>query len=142
MRKLLFCAALVGAIIFSVILFGSCEQQSENPQNTPPPISSPLPPQTPHMESQPPISENTPFEDFGVDTTDILLVNLWNPLPDNFSTIELVTLFDYKDRQFQLAASDIQLERSVFEAAEAMFAAARKDGVNSFIITSGYRSRG
>lgn len=71
----------------------------------------------------------------------ILLVNSQNPLPENYFPEKLVNLYDYSDRHFELASSGIQLEESVYKAAEAMFAAAAKDGVQGFIITSGYRDR-
>jgi D-alanyl-D-alanine carboxypeptidase len=72
---------------------------------------------------------------------EILLVNADNPLPKDYEPEELVTLFEFKDRSFELARSDIQLERIAYEAAQKMFAAAKEDGVDTFIITSGYRSR-
>ena len=71
---------------------------------------------------------------------DILLVNADNPLPENYSPESFVKLYDKKDRHFQLANADIEICKTVFDAMDAMFAAAQKDGVDGFIITSGYRS--
>lgn len=72
---------------------------------------------------------------------DILLVNAENPLPKEFHPENLVNLYDQKHRHFQLAQADTEVCETVFEAMDAMFAAAQKEGVKGFIITSGYRSR-
>lgn len=79
------------------------------------------------------------FSDIGIVSTDILLVNRSHPLADDFSPVSLVTLYEQK-RHFLLASGDISLERVAFEAANAMFQKAEKDGVNGFILTSGYRT--
>lgn len=71
---------------------------------------------------------------------ELLLVNSDNPLPENFRPEALVRLYDQKNRYFQLASSDIEISKTVYEAMKAMFADARQDGVTGFIITSGYRS--
>ena len=71
---------------------------------------------------------------------DILLINARNPSPQNYKPVELVNLYKQKGRHFQLARSDIEICRAVFTAMESMFSAAMKDGVDGFIITSGYRS--
>ncbi len=70
-----------------------------------------------------------------------LLVNADHPLPKDYKPADLVNLYEQKDRSFQLAESDIKVERQVFEAMNEMFKAANEDGVDGFIITSGYRSR-
>lgn len=70
---------------------------------------------------------------------EILLVNGSHPIPEDYRPAELVNLYEQK-RHFQLAASDICLERAAFEAANRMFEAAEAAGVNGFILTSGYRS--
>lgn len=70
---------------------------------------------------------------------DVLLVNAYNPLPGDFVPEELVDLYG-EERSFQLASSDIRLERETFEAANRMFAQAEQDGVDGFILTSGYRT--
>lgn len=70
---------------------------------------------------------------------ELLLVNAWSPLPQDTSLPDLVTVYDDKGRHVQLANSGIKLERSTYEAADAMFAAAELDGVTGFILTSGYR---
>jgi len=54
--------------------------------------------------------------------------------------LDQVSLYEQVDRHFQLAKSDINVSRLVFEAMEAMFIAAQTDGVDGFIVTSGYRS--
>lgn len=71
---------------------------------------------------------------------DILLVNGENPLPEDYRPESLVTLYDQKNRHFQLANTDIEVCEAVFEAMDTMFTAAQHDGVDGFIITSGYRS--
>ncbi len=71
---------------------------------------------------------------------DILLINRENPLPKDYDPGDLVNLYERKDRHFQLARADIEVCQAVFEAMDAMFAAAQEDGVDAFIITSGYRS--
>ena len=70
----------------------------------------------------------------------VLLVNRDHPLPADYAPQNLVNLYEQK-RHFRLARSNIFLERQVFEAANRMFAQAKKDGVERFTITSGYRSR-
>ena len=79
-----------------------------------------------------PMNQNT--------TTDILLVNSENPLSKNYQPENLISLYEQKDRHFQLARQDIQICESVFAAMEDMFSAAQKDGVDGYIIASGYRS--
>ena len=69
----------------------------------------------------------------------ILLVNSAHGLPDGYLPEELVNLYAQK-RYFRLASSEIYLERTAFEAANRMFAQAEREGVNGFILTSGYRS--
>lgn len=69
-----------------------------------------------------------------------LLVNAWNPLPDGYQPGALVNLYEQK-HSFLLASSDILLEKNTYEAANEMFYQAELDGVNGFIITSGYRTR-
>ena len=70
---------------------------------------------------------------------DILLVNNAHALPEGYAPEQLVNLYEQR-RFFQLANSDIYLERATFEAANRMFEQAEKDDINGFIITSGYRS--
>lgn len=70
----------------------------------------------------------------------VLLVNAWNPLPEDYQPGTLVNLYEQR-HSFLLASSEIWLEKSTYEAAEAMFHQAEEDGVNGFIITSGYRTR-
>jgi D-alanyl-D-alanine carboxypeptidase len=73
-------------------------------------------------------------------SADILLINAGHPLPESYKPAELINLFEQKGRHFQLAKNDIEICRTVFNAMESMFSAAKKDGVDGFIITSGYRS--
>lgn len=79
---------------------------------------------------------------FGVDSTrykgGILLVNEDNPLSADYVPEGLVNLYEQR-HSFRLARSDIYVTRETYEAMEAMFAAAEADGVNGFIVTSGYR---
>ena len=74
-----------------------------------------------------------------VDAQDVLLVNDTHPLPEGYIPGELVNLYEQK-RHFRLAASDIYLERTTFEAANQMFEQAEREDMNGFIITSGYRT--
>ena len=79
---------------------------------------------------------------FGVDSMrykgGILLVNAEHPLDADYVPEGLVNLYEQR-HSFRLARSDIYLTRETYEAMEAMFAAAEADGVNGFIVTSGYR---
>ncbi len=86
-------------------------------------------------ESTPPTSK--PSQDI---LQDILLVNAENPLPKYFRPETLVNLYVQQHRHFQLAEIDIEVSKTVFEAMDLMFEAALQDGVDGFIITSGYRS--
>jgi D-alanyl-D-alanine carboxypeptidase len=70
---------------------------------------------------------------------DVLLVNESSPLPDGYDAGMLVDLYGEK-RAFQLATRDIRLSRETFEAANNMFKQAKRDGVDGFILTSGYRT--
>lgn len=72
--------------------------------------------------------------------SDILLINYENPLSRDYQPEELINLYEQRNRHFQLARSDIRICRTVFEAMDSMFSAAQADGVDGFIITSGYRS--
>lgn len=80
---------------------------------------------------------------FGVQSTkyrgSILLVNAKNRLPADYVPEGLVNLYENR-HSFRLAGTDIYLTRETYEAAERMFHAAEEQGVNGFIITSGYRS--
>ena len=139
MRKLFGVITVIAILLaFTSLLLGSREQPSDVPPSYSPSVHSP---QESYGEARQPIESNAPAPLPNTQDTDILLVNAWNPLPDDFIAGELLTLFNYKDRQFGLAGSDIRLDKAVYEAADAMFAAARKDGVESFILASGYRSR-
>ena len=87
----------------------------------------------------------------------IPLVNYAHTLPDDFTLPQvkgraqgdyavaggfspLVNLYEQR-HSFRLAGSDIWLCQHVYAAMERMFAAAEAEGMNGFIITSGYRSR-
>ena len=72
---------------------------------------------------------------------DILLVNRQHPLPANYQPQQLVHLYTEENKHFQLSRQDIYLSDHVFRAMEDMFAAAQRDGIEGFIITSGYRSQ-
>ena len=74
-----------------------------------------------------------------INSTDILLVNEANALPDGYEVSELVNLYEQK-RHFLIASSDIYLARVAFEAANLMFLQAENENMNGFIITSGYRT--
>ena len=80
---------------------------------------------------------------FGVDSTrfkgNILLVNESHRLDADYVPEDLVTLYT-QPHAFRMAASDIQLTRQTYEAAQRMFKAAEDADMNGYIITSGYRS--
>ena len=127
---------LFGAVLFIVILitfmallFGSREHLSD------------LSAQISHMKHKRTTGKKTSASEPSVQKSDILLVNTWNPLPYGFMPGGLVDLFEYKKRNFDLASSDIQLEKAALKAADSMFAAAKRDNVGGFIITSGYRNK-
>jgi D-alanyl-D-alanine carboxypeptidase len=71
--------------------------------------------------------------------SDVLLANASHPLPKNYAPEELVDLYG-EERSFQLASSELRLTREAFKAANRMFKQARRDGVDGFILTSGYRT--
>ena len=75
-----------------------------------------------------------------INKDDILLVNADHPLPEDYSPGTLVNLYQQK-RHFLLARDDLYLTQETFEAANRMFEAAEKQGLNGFIITSAYRTR-
>ena len=79
---------------------------------------------------------------FGVRSTrysgDILIVNSQHRLSADYVPEGLVNLYEQR-HSFRLANSSIYLTRETYLAMEEMFAAAEDDGVNGFIITSGYR---
>ena len=79
---------------------------------------------------------------FGVESTrykgEILLVNDKNRLPESYVPEGLVNLYQQR-HSFRMASSDIYLTRECYEAMERMFAAAEAEGMNGFIVTSGYR---
>jgi D-alanyl-D-alanine carboxypeptidase len=92
-------------------------------------------------------STSDPRDDAQVDSEkravvpDLLLVNAANPLPSDYYPENLVNLYEQEGKHFQLAKYDIEVCETVFEAMGALFAAAQQDGVDGFIITSGYRTR-
>ena len=90
------------------------------------------------IETQAPPTENA--APASSESIEILLVNASNPLPKRYKPAELINLYEQKDRHFQLARDDIEVCKTVFNAMESMFSAAKKDDVEGFIITSGYRS--
>ena len=69
----------------------------------------------------------------------ILLVNDAHRLDANYVPEGLVNLYNQR-HSFRLASSEIYLARECYEPMEKMFAAAEKDDMNGFIVTSGYRS--
>jgi D-alanyl-D-alanine carboxypeptidase len=73
---------------------------------------------------------------------EIIFVGPSHPLPQGYQPVELINLYEQWGRHFQLAGSDIEVCRVAFNTMERMFSAATEDGVEGFIITSGYRSSG
>jgi D-alanyl-D-alanine carboxypeptidase len=70
----------------------------------------------------------------------MILVNNEHPLPEGFVAKDLIDMMQETPRHFFLFRS-IMLNRECFEAANHMFAKAEKDGLNDFIISSGFRTR-
>lgn len=70
--------------------------------------------------------------------SDILLVNADHRLDKDYVPDGLVNLYQQR-HSFRLANADIYLTRETYEAMEKLFHAAEEDGMNGFIITSGYR---
>jgi len=100
---------------------------------------------TPQIDSIQPesnIDEKQPASELTAQciVSDILLINSENPLLEDYQPVGLISLYEQRDRHFQLAKSDIRILSNVFEAMETMFSAAQIEGVDGFIITSGYRS--
>lgn len=96
---------------------------------------------TPHESALPTSEPSASVTHTSNPSEEILLVNAENPLPQDYQPENLVNLYEQKNKHFQLAKADIEVCESVYQAMDAMFAAAQKDGVEGFIITSGYRSR-
>ena len=70
----------------------------------------------------------------------LILVNESHPLGDDYIPEDLVDVMKMPPRHFYVFRS-IQLDRQCFEAANRMFAQAEKDGLDAFILMSGYRTR-
>ncbi|MBR5338072.1 MAG: D-alanyl-D-alanine carboxypeptidase family protein [Lachnospiraceae bacterium] len=70
----------------------------------------------------------------------LILVNESHPLGDDYIPEDLVDVMKMPPRHFYVFRS-IQLDRQCFEAANRMFAQAEKDGLDAFILISGYRTR-
>ena len=71
----------------------------------------------------------------------VLLVNDTHALPEGYDPWTLVDLYGQKQRSFQLATADLQLEQETFEAADRMFDKTAQDGVEGFIMTSAFRTQ-
>lgn len=72
---------------------------------------------------------------------DLLLVNKQYPVHEDSVKSDIVTLFDQKDlvQGYGLLDNSIRLSESVAHTFNKMIKAAEKDGVNHFLISSGYR---
>ncbi|MDR0916378.1 MAG: D-alanyl-D-alanine carboxypeptidase family protein [Oscillospiraceae bacterium] len=129
-------AALLAAL--TLLSAASCNRQIVTPTPSVTPIITPTaePSATP---SEPVPSESPPShtpDDYG-----ILLVNPSHPLANEYVPHDLVNLYSLKNRSYQLMRADIEIKKIVADAMQTMFAAAQKDGVDGFYITSGYRTR-
>lgn len=67
------------------------------------------------------------------------LINQENPIPDEAIPTDLVNLYQI-ERPYQLFDSSIELSSHVVDALANMIHAANKDGLQNFIVMSGYRS--
>ena len=83
--------------------------------------------------------ENFPYRQSGDELTRIVSARF--PLEEDYVPGDLTNLYEHKDRAFELARVSIDLRMPAYEAAQAMFTAAKEDGVSYFIISSGYRTR-
>jgi len=72
----------------------------------------------------------------------LLLINGDYPLAKKGTAQDLVTMtaVEAADSGFRLENNNITLSKEVLQALEEMFMAARSDGINGFLLTSGYRS--
>ena len=57
----------------------------------------------------------------------VLLVNAWHPLPEDYQPAALVNLYEQR-HSFLLASSEIWLEKTAYEAAEASFIRRKRMG--------------
>lgn len=136
MKKFLVMFLIGIVVITSILLFNG--QNEDIMQEEQPSLRRTTSSSLPINETQALPAENAaPASNKSVD---ILLINASHPLPKSYKPVELINLYEQKGRHFQLAEGDIELCRTVFNAMESMFSAAMKDGVDGFIITSGYRS--
>jgi D-alanyl-D-alanine carboxypeptidase len=129
MRRFIFGILLVALVGTSAGLYFAAEPMKNN---LPTMQDTALPTAAPEME------ENSDAQHQG---NLPLLVNGAHPLPEDYKPDELIRLYDRKERSFELAASDIKVGGQTFRAMQKMFLAAAEDGVEGFIITSGYRTR-
>ena len=119
----------ISLVIICLIVLGVC--------------TLPSTPFTPEASRTGALAIGTKVESTGTEASppgNILLVNANHPLPEE-SSPDLVNLYDQKGRAFQLSASDISVDRQVFEAMNRMFTEAKRNGIKGFIVTSGYRTR-
>lgn len=84
-------------------------------------------------------NEDFAYQQSGEELTRIVSARF--PLEEGFAPDDLVTLYEHKERAFELARADIELRKPAFDAAQTMFLAAKQDGVEGFILSSGYRTR-
>jgi len=70
----------------------------------------------------------------------MLLVNKTHPLPDGYKAENLINIYAQNPEYFRVLNDDIKINEDVFIAMERMFAAADRNGVYGFVVTSGYRS--
>ena len=83
--------------------------------------------------------ETFPYRQSGDELTRIVSARF--PLEEDYAPDDLINLYEHKDRGFELSRADIELRQPAYEAAQAMFTAAKADGVAGFILTSGFRTR-
>lgn len=83
--------------------------------------------------------ETFPYRQSGDELTRIVSARF--PLEEDYAPDDLINLYEHKDRGFELSRADIELRQPAYEAAQAMFIAAKADGVAGFILTSGFRTR-
>ena len=72
---------------------------------------------------------------------ELLLVNNYSPLPEDYKPKDLIDLKDIPDRCFDLAKDSFRLDRTAAKALNSMLMEAANAGFIGFKITDAYRTR-
>lgn len=108
-----------------------------NPFTTAPPTEVPTAVPTPAATPTP-----APTADYAARRAEILLVNLYHRLADDYLPGELVTVVNYITADsIRSRSGDTMIDRTTAAAANRMFEAAARDGVYGFVLTTAYRPK-